>query len=62
MTRQWNIAYDQSNANYDIGNKIIYSTEALKYNISDYNHAYKLARGDIAIVAAGNAQETQVAL
>ena len=27
ITRKWNIAYDESNANYDVGNEIIYNTE-----------------------------------
>ena len=26
VTRKWNIANDQSNANYDVGNEIIYNT------------------------------------
>ena len=26
VTRKWNIANDQSNANYDAGNKIIFNT------------------------------------
>ena len=28
------------NANYDVGNEIIYDTEVLKSNIWDYNDAY----------------------
>ena len=48
-TRKWNMVNDQSNANYDIGNKIIYNTEVLKSNLCDYNDAYILAKGDIAI-------------
>ena len=28
VPRNWNIVSDQSNANYDIGNEIIYNTEA----------------------------------
>ena len=27
VTRNWNIVNDQSNANYSVGNQIIYSTE-----------------------------------
>ena len=49
-TRKWNMVNDQSNANYDIGNKIIYNTEVLKSNLCDYNDAYILAKGDIAII------------
>ena len=35
--RKWNIANDQSNANCDVGNGIIYNTEALKSNLCDCN-------------------------
>ena len=30
VTRKWNIANDQSNANYNVGNEIIYNTEVIK--------------------------------
>ena len=53
MTRKWNIANDQSNANYNVGN-----AEAWKSNLCDYKHAYILARGDITIIGH---QPTQVA-
>ena len=33
VTRKWNIVNDQSNANHDVGNEIIYSTEVLKSNL-----------------------------
>ena len=46
----WNIANGQSNANYDVGNKIIYNTEVLKSNICDYN-VYISVRGDITVIA-----------
>ena len=29
-TRKWNIRNDQSNANYDVGNEIIYNAEVLR--------------------------------
>ena len=58
MTRKWNIASDQSNANYDIGNKIFYNTEVLKSNLCDYNDAYVSVKGEIAIIGH---QVTQVA-
>ena len=45
VTRKWNIVNDQSNANYDVGNEIIYNTEVLKSNLCDYNDAYILVRG-----------------
>ena len=35
VTRKWNIISDQSNANNNVGNKIIYNTEVLKYNLCD---------------------------
>ena len=35
VTRKWNIVNDQSNANYDVGNEIIYNTEVLKSNLCD---------------------------
>ena len=37
------------NANYDIGNKIIYNTEVLKPNLCDYNRVHILVRRDIDI-------------
>ena len=47
MAKKWNIVNNQSNANYDVGTKIIYNVEVLKYNLCDYNHAYILVRGDL---------------
>ena len=35
--RKWNIVNDQSNANYDAENEIIYNTEVLKPNICDFD-------------------------
>ena len=32
VTRKWNVVNDQSNANYDAGNEIIYNEEVLKSN------------------------------
>ena len=48
--RKWNIVHNQSNANYDVGNRITYKTEVLKSNLCDYNKAYILVNGDIAII------------
>ena len=48
--RKWNIVHDQSNANYDVGNRITYKTEVLESNLCDYNNAYILVNGDIAII------------
>ena len=39
VTTKWNIVNNQSNANYDLGNKIIYNTKVLKSNFCDYNKA-----------------------
>ena len=36
VIRNWYIVSDQSNTNYSVRNKIIYSTEVLKYNLYDY--------------------------
>ena len=51
MTRKWNIVNDQSNKNYDVGNKIIYNAEVLKSILCDYNDVYILVRGDIITTA-----------
>ena len=45
VTRKCNIVNDQSNANYDVRNEIIYSTEVLKSNLCNYNDAYILVGG-----------------
>ena len=50
MTRKWNIVNDNTNANYDEVNGIIYNTEVLKFNICDYNNAYILMIGNITII------------
>ena len=39
VIRKWNIADDQPNTNYDVGNGSIYNTEVLKSNLCDYNDA-----------------------
>ena len=58
MTRKWKIVNDQSNANYDVGNKAIYNLKVLKSNLCGYNDAYILVGGNITIIEL---QETQVA-
>ena len=40
VTRKWNIVNDNSKANCDVGNEIIYNTEVLKSNLCDYNNGY----------------------
>ena len=59
VTRKWNIVNDQSNANYTVGNEIVYSTEVLESNLCNCNNAYMLVMGDITI--NGHNQTTQVA-
>ena len=51
VTRKWNTVNDQSNANYDVGNKIIYNTEVLKSDLCNYNDTSILLRGDIVTTA-----------
>ena len=48
--RKQNTANDQSNANYGVGNEIIYNTEDLKSNRFDDNIACILVRGDVTII------------
>ena len=57
MTRKWNIFNDQSNANYEVGNEIIYNTEVLKSNLCHYNDTYIFAEGDITTVGRNLATE-----
>ena len=52
VTRKWNIANDQSNVSYDVGNKIVYNTDVLKSNFCDNNDFYILLRGDISVTVA----------
>ena len=49
VTRKWNIVNGQSNANYDVGNEIIYNREVLKSNLCDHSDAYNLVRGTTII-------------
>ena len=35
VTRKWNIANDNSKANYSVGNEITYNTAVLKSNLCD---------------------------
>ena len=57
VKKKWSIVKDQSNANYKVGNEIIYNTEVLKSNLCDYD-AYNLVRGNITIIGH---QATQAA-
>ena len=58
--KTWNIVNDQSNANYDVENEIIYYTKVSKFNLCDYNDAYILVRGNIITTRRNN--PTQVAI
>ena len=49
VTRKWNIVNDNSKANYNAGNEIIYNTEVLKSNLCNCNDAYILVKGDITV-------------
>ena len=52
VTRKWSIVNDQSKANYDVRNEIIYNTQVLKSNLCHYNDAYILVRGDVTVTTA----------
>ena len=58
LSIDWNIVNDQSNANNNLGNEIIYNKEVLKSNFCDYNDAYILVKGNITVIVA---PATQVA-
>ena len=60
VTKKWNIVNNESNANYDIENEIIYYTKVSKSNLCDYNDAYILVRGNIITMRCNN--PTQVAI
>ena len=49
VSRKWNIVNDQSNANYNVENEILYNAEVLKSNLCDYNDAYILVKSDIIV-------------
>ena len=42
VTINCNIVNGQSNVSYKVGNEIVYSTDVLKSNLSDYSNAYIL--------------------
>ena len=52
VTRKWNFVNDNSGANYNAGNEIIYNTEVLKSNLCNCNDAYILVKGDITVTTA----------
>ena len=51
VTRKWNIANDNSKANYDAANEITYNTEVLKSGLCDYKDVYILVIGNITIAS-----------
>ena len=57
VSRNWNTVNDQSNANYSVGNEIIYGTEVVKSNIFDYNDASIKVKVDIIIIGRTLANE-----
>ena len=68
LARKWNVVNDSSDANYDVGNEIMYNTVVLKSNLCDYNDAYILVMVDITVVQftvtlllIGNARVAQAA-
>ena len=50
VTINWNIVYDQLNANDSAGNEIINRKEVLKCNFCDYSDVYILVRDDNTII------------
>ena len=57
VTKKWNIINDlSSNANYGVGNKIIYNTEVSQSNLCDYSDAHILVKGDITVTGAPTTQ------
>ena len=59
VTKKRNIANNQSNANYGLGNEIFYNIENSRSNFCDYKDAYILVRGNITVAAT---LTTQVSL
>ena len=56
LTIRLNIVNDNSNANYNARNEIIYNTEVLKSTLCDQNDAYILVTGDITITGDNGAE------
>ena len=59
-TRKKNIVNHQSNANYRVGNEIIYSLEVLKSELCDYKNAYTPVRSNITVIGRNYATEIAV--
>ena len=52
MAAKRNIVNDNSKANFNAGNEIIFNTEFLKSYLCDYTDVYILVRGDTTATAA----------
>ena len=52
MATKRNIVNDNSKANFNAGNEIIFNTEILKSKLCDYTDVYILVRGDATATAA----------
>ena len=60
MKHHLDIFNDQSSANRSVENEIIHSAEIIKSNVCDYNDAYILVRGDIAIIECNAATQVPI--
>ena len=56
VTKKWKIVNNQSYGKNGERNEVIYNTEVLKSNLSDYNNFYILVKDDIAIKVAPTTQ------
>ena len=56
VTRTGNTVNDNSNANYEEGNKITHKTEVLKSNLCDCNNYYILVKRYITVTVAPQIQ------
>ena len=56
LTTKLNIVNDNSNANYNERNEVIYNMEVLKSTLCDQNDAYILVTGDITITGDNGAE------
>ena len=50
VIKKWKTVNDQSSANYDVGNKIIYNKGVMKPNLCDYSDGHILVLGDVTVV------------
>ena len=57
LTQKWSNVNDKSNTTYAVGNDIIYSTKALKFNLCNFSNTYILVTCDITILGRNNATQ-----